>query len=62
MIELDEKSLVVLGQMVREVGKTDKGEDDLMLGKFMENIYKKLSDETMRNLREEQNKGQNNAV
>jgi len=62
MIELDEKSLLVLGQIAREVCKTDKGEDDLMLGKFLQNIFGRLQTETMRNLREEQNKGQNHAV
>lgn len=56
MIELDEKSLLVLGQITREVGKTDKGDNDLMLGKFMQNVVGRLIEETMRNAREEKNK------
>lgn len=62
MIELDDKSLLVLGQIVREVGKSDDGQNDLMLGKFVQKITNHLQDETMRNMREAVNKGQDNAV
>ena len=62
MIELDDKSLLVLGQIVREVGKSDDGQNDLMLGKFVQKITNHLQNETMRNMREEVNKGQDNAV
>ena len=62
MIELDEKSLIVLGQIVREVGKADDGQNDLMLGKFIQKVANHLQDEAMRNMREEVNKGQDNAV
>ena len=62
MIELDDKSLLVLGQIVREVGKADDGQNDLMLGKFVQKITNHLQDETMRNMREEVNRGQDNAV
>ena len=62
MIELDDKSLLVLGQIVREVGKADDGQNDLMLGKFVQKITNHLQNETMRNMREEVNKGQDNAV
>ena len=62
MIELDEKSLLTLGQITREVAKTDKGDNDLLLGKFIQNIYVRLQTETMRNMREEKNKEQQHAV
>ena len=62
MIELDDKSLLVLGQIVREVGKADDGQNDLMLGKFIQKVVNHLNGETQRNMREEVNKGQDNAV
>ena len=62
MIELDDKSLLVLGQIVREVGKADDGQNDLMLGKFVQKVVNHLNEETQRNMREEVNKGQDNAV
>ena len=62
MIELDEKSLIVLGQIVREVGKADDGQNDLMLGKFVQKVVNHLNEETQRNMREEVNKGQSDAV
>ena len=62
MIELDEKSLIVLGQIVREVGKADDGQNDLMLGKFVQKVVNHLEQEAQRNMREEVNQGQDNAV
>ena len=47
-MELNEKSLLVLGQIVREIGKADDGQNDLMLGKFIQKIVNHLQDDTMR--------------
>lgn len=58
--KLDDKNIKTFGQIAREMGRQIT--EDMDLGIFLENIYIRLQNEAMRNMREEKNKEQSNAV
>jgi Cu/Ag efflux pump CusA len=61
MIEkMDDRNVTTFGQIAREMGR--QIDDDMGLGIFLENIYIRLQTECMRDMREQKNKEQSNAV
>jgi hypothetical protein len=61
--QLDERNARTFGQIAREVSKDVQGDDgDVTLGKFLEKVYCKLQAEAMRDMREQKNKEQYDAV
>ena len=60
---LDERNARTFGQIAREVSKElSSDEGDITIGRFLEKIYIKLQAEAMRDMREQKNKEQSNAV
>lgn len=59
-MKLDDKNVTTFGQIAREMGK--QIDADMDLGIFLENIYRRLQTEAMRDAREEKNKEQSHAV
>ena len=58
--KLDDKNIKTFGQIAREMGRQIT--EDMDLGIFLENIYIRLQSESMRDMREEKNRGQYGAV